>query len=462
MKLKGPGFSAPRYPLWRSKKRPRRAMALVLVLWVMVVLCAVALGLSFSSRLRLQVTASLGAGTKALYLARAGVERAIAELVDRRDSVQSLTDLRESEFSDYSNVELADGSYTLFAGLDGEGDPLYGIIDEAARINVNTADQAVLGKVPGMNSELISEILSKRTGQPFHNLNDLLLLERVDLELLFGEDANGNGLLDANEDDGDQSWPADNADGRLDRGLAGFLTTWSAARNVTADGQSRVNINSASAQELAKSIPGISSQEADSIVEHRKKKKFENIAALLDVELVVKKTEESKESGSRGENSGESRRGSASPARDGSSRTEEKTTVESTGQKAFDINKFQKIADYVTTTDDKVLKGVVNINTAPYEILVCLPGITEAAAREIVRLQEEREEGFETVANLLDVEGMSVDLFKQICPHISARSDVFSVRSFGVIEKGDFYRCVEAVIDRTQEVAQIRYWREIE
>ena len=116
----------------------------------------------------------------------------------------------------------------------------------------------------------------------------------------------------------------------------------------------------------------------------------------------------------------------------------------------------------MTTTDDKVLKGVVNINTAPYEILVCLPGITEAAAREIVRLQEEREEGFETVANLLDVEGMSVDLFKQICPHISARSDVFSVRSFGVIEKGDFYRCVEAVIDRTQEVAQIRYWREIE
>jgi competence ComEA-like helix-hairpin-helix protein len=441
----------------RHSKNERRGMALVLVLWVMVVLCAVALKLAFSSHLRLQVTATLGAATKALYLARAGVERAIAELVDGRDSLQTLADLRESELSDYSDVELADGSYTLFAGLDAQGEPLYGIMDEAAKINVNTADRAVLSKLPAMDSELVAEIVAARRREPFYDLNDLLLLERVDVELLFGEDRNGNGLLDANEDDGDQSWPPDNADGRLYRGLAGLLTTWSAARNVTADGETRININSASAQEMTRSLSGISSQEAESIVEHRKKKNFTHIAELLDVELIVKKAEESKESESRSEDTRDRRRGS-----EGSSRTEERTTVQTTGEKAFDVNKFQKIADLVTTTDDEVLGGVVNINTAPYEILVCLPGITEAVAREVVRLQEEREEGFQTVADLLDVEGMSVDLFKQVCPHISVRSDVFRVRSFGVLQNGDFYRCVEAVIDRTEEVAEIRYWREIE
>jgi len=431
-------------------------MALVLVLWIMVVLCAVALQLSFSSHLRLQVTASLGAGTKALYLARAGVERAIAELVEGKDNIQTLADLRESEMSDYSNVELAEGSYTLLAGLSREGEPVYGIIDEAAKINVNTADQAALAKVPGMNSELLAEILALRKGEPFNDLNDLLLLDRIDVQLLFGEDLNGNGLLDPNEDDGEESWPLDNADGRLDRGLAGFLTTWSAARNVTAEGKKRVNINSASAEEIAKSVPGISSQEAESIVEHRKKKKLASIADLLDVELVTKKTEKPKGSESKGGKTGESEK------RSESAKAEEKTTVRTTGQKAFDIKKFQKIADHVTTTDEEVLKGVANVNTAPYEILACLPGITDPVAREIVRWREERKEGFETVADLLDVEGMSVDLFKQICPHTSVRSDVFSVRSFGVIEKGDVYRCVEAVIDRTQQVVQIRYWRELE
>ena len=431
-------------------------MALVLVLWIMVVLCAVALQLSFSSHLRLQVTASLGAGTKALYLARAGVERAIAELVEGKDNIQTLADLRESEMSDYSNVELAEGSYTLFAGLSPEGEPLYGIMDEAAKINVNTADQTALEKVPGMNSELLAEILALRKSKPFSDLNDLLLLDRIDVQLLFGEDLNGNGLLDPNEDDGEESWPPDNADGRLDRGLAGFLTTWSAARNVTAEGKKRVNINSASAEEIAKSVPGISSQEAESIVEHRKKKKLASIADLLDVELVTKKTEKPKGSESKGGKTGESEK------RSESAKAKEKTTVQTTGQKAFDIKKFQKIADHVTTTDEEVLKGVANVNTAPYEILACLPGITDSVAREIVRWRAERKEGFETVADLLDVEGMSVDLFKQICPHTSVRSDVFSVRSFGVIEKGDIYRCVEAVIDRTQQVAQIRYWRELE
>ena len=432
-------------------------MALVLVLWIMVVLCAVALQVSFSSHLRLQVTASLGAGTKALCLARAGVERAIAELVEGRNSIQTLADLRESETSVYSNVELGEGSYTLFAGLDAEGEPLYGIMDEAAKINVNKADQAALAKVPGMNSELLAEILALRKGEPFHNLNDLLLLDRIDVQLLFGEDLNGNGLLDPNEDDGDESWPPDNADSRLDRGLAGFLTTWSAARNVTAEGKKRVNINSASSEEIAKSVPGISSQEAESIVEHRKKRKFASIADLLDVELVAKKTEKPKGSKSKGGKTEESGKRPDRP-----SKTKEKTIVQSTGQKAFDIKKFRKVADLVTTTDDEVLKGVANVNTAPYEILACLPGITDPVAREIVRSREEWKQGFETVADLLDVEGMSVDLFKQICPHVSVRSDVFSVRSFGVIEKGDVYRCVEAVIDRTQQVAQIRYWRELE
>ena len=51
---------------------------------------------------------------------------------------------------------------------------------------------------------------------------------------------------------------------------------------------------------------------------------------------------------------------------------------------------------------------------------------------------------------------------KQVSPLVSARSDVFRVRSFGVVGKGDYYVCVEAVIDRTEEPTHIREWNELE
>jgi len=454
----------------------------VLVLWVMVVLSAVALQLSFSSHLRLQTTAGIGQGTKALYLARAGVERTIADLASERYKAQTLPDLRESETTTYCNVELGDGAYTLFAGLDDDGEATYGIMDEAGKINVNTAETSVLAGVPGMNAELIAEIMTLRQQQPLRDLNDLLLLERMEPRLLFGEDANGNGLLDANEDDGDESWPPDNSDGRLDCGLAGLLTTWSAARQVTAQGGERVDLNSADAKKLEESVSGLTAQEAESIVEHRKQKKFESIADLLDVELLTKTTEKQKSDNDKKEESKESnqspasKEGSGDGASSGDSssdsakkqdsskekQSQPKVTYQSTGRKAFDTKRLQKIADAVTTTDEKVIKGAVNVNTAPPEVLMCLPGITEQLARRIVRYRSEREHGFESVADLLNVEGVSVALFKQLCPKVGARSDVFSVRSFGVLKNGEMCRCVHAVIDRTEDKTRIPYWRELE
>ena len=321
-------------------------------------------------------------------------------------------------------------------------------------------------------------------------MNDLLLSEMVDLLKLYGEDQNDNGILDPNENDGDQSWPPDNADGLLDGGLAVYLTTWSAARNVTAEGGERVNLNSANAKQIAKSVTGVTDQEAESIVAHREKSKFASIADLLDVELVEKVAEQpkgkpdrqakiprkpdgeapeqlktSKESEDASDGGGEPSEQSDKSKKAQSGHTGKKkpqTTVKGTGQKAFDMKKFRQIADQVTTQDEDVIKGVVNINTAPAEVLACLPGFDEALARRIVGWRQGHATGFETAADLLDVEGVSMDIFKQVCPLVSARSDVFGVRSFGVLGAGDIYCCVSAVIDRTGDTVKIGSWRELE
>ncbi|MEL7089101.1 MAG: hypothetical protein AAGL98_11785, partial [Planctomycetota bacterium] len=60
-----------------------------------------------------------------------------------------------------------------------------------------------------------------------------------------GEDLNRNGVLDPNEDDGDASPPADNADGRLDFGLREYLTVYSVERLTADNGQPRINVNRA-------------------------------------------------------------------------------------------------------------------------------------------------------------------------------------------------------------------------
>ena len=464
-------------------------MALVFVLWVMTILCAVALELGFSSHLRLQVTASTGGAAKAFFLARAGVEKAVADLVESRDRVQSQADLREDDTRTYQNVELGEGSYTLCAGMDEDGELVYGIADEAAKINVNTATAEVLARVPGMDADLAAEIAAlKAREERLHDLNDLLLSERIDLLTLYGEDQNGNGILDPNENDGDQSWPPDNADGWLDGGLAVYLTTWSATRNVTSDGSERINLNSASAKEIVKSVTGVTDQEAESIVAHREKNKFASIADLLDVELVVKVTEQPKEKADKQAKTPEkperkapeqartakkpesSSEGGGAPSQQpnkpkkAESRDKKKpqTTVKGTGQKAFDMKKFRQIADQVTTQNEDVINGVVNINTAPAEVLACLPGLDDALARRIAGWRQGHAAGFETAADLLDIEGVSMDIFKQVCPLVSARSDVFSVRSFGVVGVGNMYCCVSAVIDRTGDTAKILYWRELE
>jgi DNA uptake protein ComE-like DNA-binding protein len=486
---------------------------LVFVLWVMVVLCAVALDMRFSSHLRLQVTANLGNGARAAFLARAGVERARAELAESRDTVQAFADLRESSERDYQNIELGEGTYTLFVGTDSDGSPVYGIDDESARLHINTAERAVLEKIPGMEVGLPVAIEDARKEQEFRDINDLLLVRGVDMTVLYGEDQNKNGILDPNEDDGDETWPSDNADGHLDGGLAPYITTWSAIRNVDPSGEQRVDLNSASAEELASSVEGISSQQADSIVAHREKNKFTSIAELLDVELVERVEKDkngqqgnqqpggqpgtpqnqgqqnaqqqanAQQNPNQGQNANESGKDSGQPKKDSEGKSleseqgkqpsenkgengekpkEPAVATKGTGEKAFDDSAFRQIAGFVSISKEETIEGLVNINTAVAEVLACLPGIEEPVARAIVNERTGRADAFATVADLLDVDGMTQEAFKKVCGHVTARSDVFSVRSFGVVGAGEAVCCARAVIDRTEDATRLLYWQETE
>ena len=455
------------------RRNARSGLALVTVLWLMTVLCAVALQVGLFCRLRLQLSRNVGDGVKALFLARAGVEQAVADLKARRDGVVAVKDLRGEDAAAYCNVELPGGSYTLLAEPMGtSGDAEYGIVDEAARINLNHADREVLRELPGLDANLAAAIVAMREGnERIEEVEDLLLIEAMDAVALYGEDQNENGVLDPGEDDGDESWPPDNADGRLDTGLAAFLTCCSSVRNVTADGDERVDITEADEQQLRQTLSGISEEQALSIVEHRKKSKFESVAGLLDVMLVEKQEsdegdEEGQEGGGSDNGEGgepESRTQEGPQQQDSGDGGGEGESVRTTDEKAFTVDEFKGLADLVTITDDDVLPGRVNVNTAPAAVLACLPGMDRALALAVVNRRGQAP--FESVADLLDLEGMSIDAFKRLCNLIAVRSDVFSVRAFGVVggieRPVETHCCVRAVIDRTGDRIRLISWREL-
>ena len=83
---------------------------------------------------------------------------------------------------------------------------------------------------------------SPRNG-PIKSLDELLMVNGVDSWLLYGEDANRNGLLDPNEDDGEDRPPFDDADGVLTLGWSALLTTASREVNLRADGEEKIHLN---------------------------------------------------------------------------------------------------------------------------------------------------------------------------------------------------------------------------
>ncbi len=160
----------------------------------------------------------------------------------------------------------------------------YGIVDEASKLNLNTAtrDQLVAffrachveqlqsrdiasdlperladclldwrepGEVPrerGAKTSYYQTLTPKYKckGGPLESVEELLLIKNFNGRILYGEDYNRNGHLDPNEDDGNEGlFPPDNQDGILNRGIYPYVTVYSRDTDTACDNRPRLNIN---------------------------------------------------------------------------------------------------------------------------------------------------------------------------------------------------------------------------
>ena len=280
-------------------RSPRPGMVLIIVLVVIVLLSLGAYTFSEYMVIATRATSFNGKQIQARALADSGVEFVSVVLGDRA-SLNSVglhhnPALFQGHLMMNATQPAGRGRFTVIAPV--EGDSLarqvrFGLIDESSKLNLNTIAAKVpapdptkpppdptagdqtpalanpLMGIPGMTLEISEAIFDwidedqdvrehgaeneyyQMLAPPYEckngnleTLDELLLLRGITPQLLFGEDANRNGLLDPNENDGTFTVPYDNADGYLDRGWSAYLTVYSRELNLQSDRTIKVDVN---------------------------------------------------------------------------------------------------------------------------------------------------------------------------------------------------------------------------
>jgi competence ComEA-like helix-hairpin-helix protein len=491
-----------RWILRRPPREPRRGSALIAVLWCLVLLSVAVVASLHATRLELRMAKNHSDLEQARWLAVAGIERAKALIHEdlaalKRAGTPAGLSVFDSP-SVFREVPFGKGAFRVIrqAGANGDGRGLaYGVSDEESRLDVNHASQEELMRLPGMTADVAAAILDWRDDDrrvtpggaeedeylgmapprvprngPIASVPEMLLIRGVTPDLLLGEDGNGNGLLDPEEDDGAESPPADDADGVLDAGWSALLSTHAAVEDVNARGEPRVSLRTATEETLA-AVPGLSTDIAKAIVQHRERSQFGSIFDLLDVTAARAQPQEpGRAPAARGDGGGTpeaapageaapavqyTAEGGAStaggeqpapaqPAGESGTPQPAQAAPEGGGSKVIDETLLKKIGDEVTAAEGD-LAGVVNVNTASAAVLACLPGIDEELAAAIVARRESNGY-FLSIADLLDVPGLRSDSLKRIAGRIATRSGTFRITAEGFLPATGARKRVHAVV----------------
>ena len=475
----------------------QRGSVLVALLWCLALLSVLVIGLLHVARLDLLVVKNHGDLIQAHYLALAGIEKAKALLYEdakgrRRSGVNHTGALYDSPES-FRDIPFGRGQFRVMRQRPGEPERLmYGVNDEESRLNFNTASAEELGRLEGIRPEIAAAILDWRDPDrtplpggaeteyysslrppyqprngPFQTTRELLMVAGVTRELLLGEDVNQNGLLDPAEDDGAESYPPDNRDGVLDAGWSGVLTLDSGVANTSATGRDRVDLQSADEATLT-GVQGITPELARAIIAYRGQNRFESLADLLEVTAVNPANQPGPNPpgappggspGPRpagppgGPGPSNPARTAPSSGRSGSSPAPTSPPAGAPGRggsqpggpKLIDERLLMEIADEVTTLSNDSIPGAININTAGPSVLVSLPGVTRELAQAIISYRKSTG-FFPNIAWLLKVDGMTREIFKQIAPKITTRSETFRILSEGQVKSSGARKRIEVIV----------------
>lgn len=339
---------------------------------------------------------------------------------------------------------------------------------------------------------------------PLQTVEELLLVAGVTPELLFGADFNRNGMIDQHEQSMSMSLGAGGAatnlgtsstTGTVNRGWSAYLTLYSSERNASAEGFPRIYLNNDDLQALQDELSEVFSAEwANFIVAYR-------LYGPAEADNGGDETEDRMPQTYSGDGQSQSAESleldlTQSPkatftqvldligasvsipnqqgGQDGGD--EQSTAVSSPFQ-----DNIISMATYMTTlmdnctvSESESIPGRININEAPRELLLGIPGVdaasgepimTEELADQIIELRTAVTEdnaaarGNETW--LLTEAVVSLEQMKALTPFVCGGGDVFRCQIVGYFQGGGPSARAEVVFDTTGTAPRELFWRDI-
>ncbi len=320
----------------------------------------------------------------------------------------------------------------------------------------------------------------------FSTVEELLLVRGFTGWVLFGEDYNRNGLLDANERDDDDSFPPDDGNEELFAGIAPFLTVWSREMNTSNDNRPRINLNLQDLDKLQEKMEEYFDGNLISYVMDVRSSgaSFNSVMNLIpappppeeeedvyEEELPPESTlEEGEETTSQpGIENGEESQGDLSDQEQTSDTSE---NVQAPSQPVYQnltaeeppgsYEDLPLILDRLTAQAVPVFSGRLNVSTAPREVLAMIEELTEEELDAIVAARPEAPgEELATPAWLLTQGVVDENKFRQILDKITTKSSVYSIESVGYADHLGVVERLSVVLEMRGPIAQVLYYRNL-
>lgn len=417
--------------------RSQQGSTLVIVMWIAFGLVSLALYFGHANALELRSADHRAASIEADQAIQ-GAARYAGWVMTNLDNPGVMSDLEVAPTYRYQAEAVPVGeakfwfigrdANRLSTGLGTAERTQFKLVDEASKLNLNTATVEMLQLLPRMTPELAAAIVDWRDeneeiseggaeeetyarfnppyrckNAAFESIEELRMVAGMTLQILQGEDMNQNGLLDPNEDDLDTSAPWDNRDGRLDPGLWEYVTVYSKESLLRADGTAKISIGAQGRQALG---------------------------TLLSEKF----------SASRGNQIlGALGNPNQAPA----------SLLEFFVRSGMTVDEFVQVeADLIAGDGQTAPVGLVNVNTASEMVLSCIPGIGIDLAPTLVAYRQSNPNRLNTVAWVAEV--LERQQVLQAARYLTGRSTVYTSDIAAVGHTGRGYRRVRYVLDGSQ------------
>lgn len=431
-----------------QKRRPaRRGAIYILALGITVVLTSMVLVFARNMRTESMASANRLSFAQADAIEQGAEQWALAQVNTYRNDAITITQIPAEA------IQVGNGYFWLLHP-NPTTDQAYmaGLVDESSKLNINVASSTKLQDLPGMTPTAADSIVdwvdadstpgangaeSDFYGQlfepydaknaPFETVEELMLVNGWSSDMLFGYDVNRDGVVDQNELAAAGNVTAfANANGNS-RGMFNWLTCYSSQLNTAADGTARTPVipvppaavTPASVAATANALKKVLGQKLST-------PRANQIVAKITPLLVTQRI---------------------------------KSLATFYANSGLTSDEFAKVFDYLT--DKKpgaTLKGLVNINTAPKEVLECLPGITESDADSLIASQSTASS---TPGIAWAVSALSLAKVEAIAGAITSSSYQYSADVVAVSGDGRAFKRVRIVLDATTLPAKIVYRRDL-